>query len=92
MIILLNLRVQSHLLIYFVILDGFVIMLCREPITGRHQGQLLLDYLTDTVLSAKTELTGKPRISPDSRHVVTVDHTADGVTLVIQKITRKCDI
>lgn len=67
-------------------------MSCREPITGRHQGQLLLDYLTDTVLSAKTELTGKPRISPDSRHVATIDHTPDGVTLVIQKITRKCDV
>lgn len=49
----------------------------------------MLDYLTDTVLSAKPELTGKPKISPDSRHVATIDHADDGVTLVIQKITRK---
>ncbi|XP_037025567.1 follistatin-related protein 5-like isoform X2 [Bradysia coprophila] len=73
--------------IEFSSLYGFVIMSCREPITGRHQGQLLLDYLTDTVLSAKPEITGKPRISPDSRHLISVDHSSDGVTIVIQKIT-----
>lgn len=63
-------------------------MSCREPVTGRPQGQLLLDYLTDTVLSAKPALTGIPKISPDSRHIATIDHHDDGVTLVIQKITR----
>lgn len=65
-------------------------MSCREPVTGRPTGQLLMDYLTDTVLSAKPTLTGVPKISPDSRHVATIDHMDDGgVTLVVQKITRK---
>lgn len=41
------------------------------------------------MLSAKTDITGKPRISPDSRHLISVDHSSDGVTIVIQKITRK---
>lgn len=64
-------------------------MSCREPVTGRPQGQLLMDYLTDTVLTSKPELTGTPRVSPDSRLVATIDHRSDGVTLVVQKITRK---
>ena len=57
--------------------------------TGRASGQLLLDYLTDTVLSHKPGLVGRPMVSPDSRHVVTLDKQESGVTLVVQEILRE---
>lgn len=66
-----------------------MILQCEEPITGKATGQLLLDYLTDTVLSHKPGLIGKPMVSPDSRHVVTLDKQASGVILVVQEILRK---
>lgn len=68
------------------IADGFVIMECEEPITGRPTGQILLDYLTDTVLTHKTGLFGHPHVSPNSRCVVTLDRGRDGVTLVVQEV------
>lgn len=66
--------------------DGFVIMECEEPVTGRPMGQILLDYLTDTVLSHKTGLFGHPHVSPNSRSIVTLDRSRDGVTLVVQEV------
>lgn len=76
--------------------DGYVVMSCREPITNRPQGQLLLDYLTDTVINVKPTFTGIPRLSPDSRHIATIDNSnkrlsmqENGVTIIVQKITRK---
>lgn len=70
-------------------------MSCREPITNRPQGQLLLDYLTDAVISTKAAFTGTPNISPDSRHIAIVDNAQkqhsiqdNGVTIIVQKITR----
>lgn len=67
--------------------DGFVIMQCLEPVTNRPTGQLLLDYLTDTVIATKTTLPGIPFISPDSRKLVTLDRTENGATLIVQEIT-----
>lgn len=64
-------------------------MQCLEPVTNRPTGQLLLDYLTDTVISSKTTLTGVPYISPDSRRLVTLDRTQNGATLIVQEITGK---
>lgn len=72
--------------IQFSALYGFVIMECEEPITGRPTGQILLDYLTDTVLTHKTGLFGHPHVSPNSRCVVTLDRGRDGVTLVVQEV------
>lgn len=68
--------------------DGFVILECEEPITGRPTGQVLLDYLTDSVLAHKPSILGKPAISPDSRYLVTLDKQNTGVTLVVQEILR----
>ncbi|XP_029052990.2 follistatin-related protein 5-like isoform X2 [Osmia bicornis bicornis] len=73
--------------VQFSILYGFVIIECQEPITNRPTGQLLLDYLTDTVLVHKPNLLGRPTISPDSRHLVTLDKQETGVTLVVQEIS-----
>ena len=71
----------------FSVLYGFVIIECQEPVTNRPTGQLLLDYLTDTVLAHKPNLLGRPTISPDSRHLVTLDKQVTGVTLVVQEIS-----
>lgn len=62
---------------------------CEEPITGRATGQILLDYLTDAVISQKAGLFGRPMVSPNSRTVVTLDRARDGVTLVVQQVTGK---
>lgn len=59
---------------------------CQEPVTGRRTGQLVLDYLTDAVLSHKPSLTGEPHVVPDSSLAVTVD-TQDHVKIVVQKVT-----
>lgn len=63
-------------------------MQCLEPVTNRPTGQLLLDYLTDTVVATKPNLPGVPYISPDSRKLVTLDRTESGATLIVQEITR----
>lgn len=68
--------------------DGFVILECEEPITGHPTGQILLDYLTDSVLAHKPNIFGKPAVSPDSRYLVTLDKQDTGVTLVVQEILR----
>lgn len=67
--------------------DGLVIVECEEAITGRATGQLVMDALTDSVISQKPELIGQPYVAPDSRAVVTIDRSAEGVTVVIQEIT-----
>ena len=72
--------------------DGLVVMDCQEPVTGRRTGQLVLDYLTDAVLSHKPSLTGEPHVVPDSSLAVTVD-TQDHVKIVVQKVTgQSCQI
>jgi follistatin-related protein 5 len=48
---------------------------------------MLVDYLSDSVISFKGHLTGQPKVSPDSRTVVTLDKASDGVTLIVQEIT-----
>ena len=62
---------------------------CEEPVTKRSQGQLLLDYLTDSVVVHSPGLLGRPHVAPDSRTVVTLDRDRDGATLVVQEITGK---
>lgn len=64
-----------------------MILECEEPVTGRTTGQLLLDYLTDAVISQDTGLLGRPLVSPNSRIVVTLDRARDGVSLVVQRVT-----
>ncbi|XP_049818576.1 follistatin-related protein 5-like [Aethina tumida] len=70
----------------FSALYGMVIMQCLEPVTNRPTGQLILDYLTDSVIATKPNLPGVPYISPDSRKLVTLDRTANGATIIVQEI------
>ncbi|XP_049830071.1 follistatin-related protein 5-like isoform X2 [Schistocerca gregaria] len=71
--------VPRHL--QFSSLYGLVIVECEQP-----AGQLLLDYLTDAVVSHRAQVSGRPYVSPDSRAVVTLDRGRDGVTLVVQRV------
>lgn len=73
--------------IYLSFLDGYVILECLEPVTNRQSGQLLLDYLTDTVIGIKPSLPGTPYISPDARRLVTLDRTHSGTTIIVQELT-----
>ncbi|XP_066246527.1 follistatin-related protein 5-like [Euwallacea similis] len=72
--------------IQFSALYGFVFMECKEPVTGKATGQVVLDYLTDAVVSTAPTLLGKPYISPDSRKLVTFNRTPSGATLIVQEI------
>ncbi|XP_048519754.1 follistatin-related protein 5 [Dendroctonus ponderosae] len=72
--------------IQFSALYGFVFMECKEPVTRKPTGQLVLDYLTDAVISTSATLFGRPYISPDSRKLVTFDRTPTGSTLIVQEI------
>lgn len=67
-------------------IDSFVIIECEEPGTEHPTGQVILDYLTDTVINKKITVRGSPLVSPDSRIVVSVDRASDGVTLVVQQV------
>lgn len=69
------------------ILDGFIIISCTEPLTHRQTGQLVLDYITSSIISIKADLIGVPYISPDSRYVITINHRHDSVLLSVQQMT-----
>lgn len=66
--------------------DGMVIVECFEPVTNRATGQLVLDALTDSVIYYKGDKIGIPVLSPDSRKLVTVSHSGDGTTLLLQLV------
>lgn len=84
--ILYYLRIIINLSVIYYVPDGFVIIECEEPGTGHATGQVILDYLTDTVVNKKTTVRGSPLVSPDSRVVVSIDKATDGVTLVVQQV------
>lgn len=73
--------------VQFSALYGFVVLECEEPVTSRPTGQVLLDYLTDTVIMQKPNLFGRPYVSPNSRMVVTLDRSKEGVGLIVQQVT-----
>lgn len=63
----------------FVPIGGHVVMECVSPLN--HQTlQLVMDYITDAVVSTAV-LSGHPYVSPDSRHVVTVDDLTGKVSV-----------
>ncbi len=66
--------------------DGMVIVECYEPVTMKHSGQLVLDAMTDAVVYFKGDRYGRPYLSPDSRKLVTVSHSSDGTTLLLQLV------
>jgi follistatin-related protein 5 len=58
-----------------------------EPLTHRQTGQLVLDYITNSIISIKADLVGIPFVSPDSRYVITINHRHDSVLLSVQQVT-----
>ncbi|XP_059615041.1 follistatin-related protein 5-like [Phlebotomus argentipes] len=66
---------------------GIVVIACIEPDTNTWRGQLILDYLTDSVMGTKPAIHGVARISPNSRHIVSTFVNNAGTTLTVQQIT-----
>ncbi|CAG0923910.1 unnamed protein product [Notodromas monacha] len=65
---------------------GMVLVECKEPGSGKPSGQVILDHLSDSVIQYKPDFFGVPRVSPDSLHVVTINHQLDGSYMLgIQK-------
>lgn len=55
---------------------GLIIVSCVDVETNLPNGQLVLDYLTDEIVSFRPSLLGKPRVAPDSQYVVTLHSPA----------------
>ena len=58
----------------FVPIGGYIIVECQRPV------QLIMDYITDTVIS-NLSIKGTPYVSPDSRNLVFVDLQQGHVTV-----------
>lgn len=71
----------------FCISDGFVVINCMEPVAFKQTGQLVVDSITNAIISIKADLVGIPYVSPDSRYVITVNHRHDSVLLSVQQVT-----
>ena len=57
---------------------------CEVPANSNEKPkQLLLDYLTNEVLS-NTTVHGEPHVSPDARHIISIDEGSDNIA--VQKI------
>ena len=65
----------------FVSLGGQIIVHCEAP-AGQpaHSQHLIVDYVTDAVLSQK-DLNGDPYVSPDGRYLVVIDDEGDTVSV-----------
>ena len=62
-------------------LGGQVLVHCSSPLgQPSRSSQLILDYVTDSVLSS-SDISGDPYVSPDSRYVVVVDDEGDTITV-----------
>ncbi|XP_005094748.2 uncharacterized protein LOC101862789 [Aplysia californica] len=55
----------------FVPVGGHIVIQCVSA-ADQHTLQLVMDHLTDTIIST-VSLAGRPMVSPDSRHLITVD-------------------
>lgn len=80
------------LIFYLFYLGGLIIIECIEPITSRPMGQVVLDYMTDSVLAHNPHLIGGPSMSPDSLHVVTIDRRNNSVTIIAQETSENGEL
>ena len=65
----------------FISLGGQIIVHCEAPAgEPKHSQHLVLDYVTDAVLSQK-DLSGDPYVSPDGRYLVVIDDEGDTVSV-----------
>ncbi|NP_001161543.1 follistatin-like 5 precursor [Saccoglossus kowalevskii] len=64
----------------FTPIGGYVIVRCegRDSVTAK---QLILDYLTDDVITVMDAIKGKPYVSPDGRYIISVDNDSGSVTV-----------
>ncbi|ESO87027.1 hypothetical protein LOTGIDRAFT_183454 [Lottia gigantea] len=63
----------------FVPIGGHVVVECVIP-SSEKTLQIVLDYITDAIIS-HISLPGRPFVSPDSRHLVTVDYFSGKVAV-----------
>ncbi|KAG5270240.1 hypothetical protein AALO_G00190350 [Alosa alosa] len=64
-------------------LGGYYFVSCQDDSTGARRPQLVLDSVTDSVIGTNGDVSGTPYVSPDGRHLVTVDDR-DGLMRVQQ--------
>lgn len=63
----------------FVFAGGHVIVQCvRHEESGNVDIQLTIDYLSDAIIS-EAKISGAPYVSPDSRHIITLDKFSGNV-------------
>ena len=61
---------------------------CRDAESGKGTGQLLMDYMTETILHYKASALGTPHVSPDSLHVVNLHREpSNSILLAVYKVT-----
>jgi hypothetical protein len=58
-----------------------------EPVTFKQTGQLVVDSITNSIISIKADLVGTPFVSPDSRYVITITNRHDSVLFSVQQVT-----
>lgn len=73
--------------IYRVNLGGLVVVNCIKGNGTLFTGQLLIDYMSDSVLNYDTGIHGKPLVSPDSQVLLTIDASLGRI--FIQKVVGK---
>jgi hypothetical protein len=73
---------------------GLVIIQCQTPVTHQLNGQLILDQLTDSIISFSPHIKGhKSFLSPNQRFVVNIfqNETSSGITsttVIVQEVSK----
>lgn len=75
---------------------GLVILQCQTPVTHKLNGQLILDQMTDSIISFNSHIRGSRNfLSPDHRFLITVSaiETSDSgivpsTTIIVQKVSK----
>lgn len=74
---------------------GFLIIQCQTPITHQLNGQLILDQMTDSIISFNPHIRGHQSfLSPNQRFLVNIyqNETGSGIvstTVIVQEVTKE---
>ncbi|CAG0897541.1 unnamed protein product [Darwinula stevensoni] len=72
----------------FISRNGQLVIECQDAESGKGTGQLLMDYMTETILQFKASAPGTPHVSPDSLHVVNLHREpSNSILLAVHKVT-----
>lgn len=76
---------------------GLVILQCQTPVTHKLNGQLILDQMTDAIISFNPHIRGsKNFLSPDHKFLITISRNEStensglvpSTTIIVQKVTK----